>query len=148
MSRASSGVNLLAELREELGLSSLFISHDLSVVEHFCDRVAVMYLGRIVELAPRHKLWRQPLHPYTHTLLDAAPLPDPTRRRGRRTLVEGEIPNPIDRPNGCHFHTRCVHKIPICSSVAPPLISRADDHEVACHRAADFYTPIPKETYV
>lgn len=141
-------LNLLADLREELGLSYLFISHDLSVVEHFCDRVAVMYLGRIVELAPRHKLWSQPLHPYTHTLLDAAPLPDPTRRRGRRTLVEGEIPNPIDRPNGCHFHTRCVHKIPICSSVAPPLISRADDHEVACHRAEDFYTPIPKETYV
>jgi oligopeptide/dipeptide ABC transporter ATP-binding protein len=141
-------LNLLADLREELGLSYLFISHDLSVVEHFCDRVAVMYLGRIVELAPRHKLWSQPLHPYTHTLLDAAPLPDPTRRRGRRTLVEGEIPNPIDRPNGCHFHTRCVHKIPICSSVAPPLISRADGHEVACHRAEDFYTPIPKETYV
>jgi oligopeptide/dipeptide ABC transporter ATP-binding protein len=141
-------LNLLADLREELGLSYLFISHDLSVVEHFCDRVAVMYLGRIVELAPRHKLWSQPLHPYTHTLLDAAPLPDPTRRRGRRTLVEGEIPNPIDRPNGCHFHTRCVHKIPICSSVAPPLISRADDHQVACHRAEDFYTPIPKETYV
>jgi oligopeptide/dipeptide ABC transporter ATP-binding protein len=141
-------LNLLADLREELGLSYLFISHDLSVVEHFCDRVAVMYLGRIVELAPRHRLWSQPLHPYTHTLLDAAPLPDPTRRRGRRSLVEGEIPNPIDRPNGCHFHPRCVHKIPICSSVAPPLISRADDHEVACHRAEDFYTPIPKETYV
>lgn len=141
-------LNLLADLREELGLSYLFISHDLSVVEHFCDRVAVMYLGRIVELAPRHRLWSQPLHPYTHTLLDAAPLPDPTRRRGRRSLVEGEIPNPIDRPNGCHFHTRCVHKIPICSSVTPPLISRADGHEVACHRAEDFYTAIPKETYV
>ena len=141
-------LNLLADLREEFGLSYLFISHDLSVVEHFCDRVAVMYLGRIVELAPRHRLWSQPLHPYTQTLLDAAPLPDPTRRRGRRTLVQGEIPNPIDRPSGCHFHTRCAHKIPICSSVAPPLLSRAEGHEVACHRAEYFYTPKPEETYV
>ena len=141
-------LNLLADLREELGLSYLFISHDLSVVEHFCDRVAVMYLGRIVELAPRKTLWQQPLHPYTRALLDAAPLPDPTRRRGRRPLLQGEIPSPIDPPTGCHFHSRCPHKIAKCEAVAPPLLTRADGHQVACHLADDFYTPKQEQTHV
>ena len=141
-------LNLLADLREEFGLSYLFISHDLSVVEHFCDRVAVMYLGRIVELASRKTLWRQPLHPYTRALLDAAPLPDPTRRRGRRPLLEGEIPSPIDPPMGCHFHSRCPHKIAKCETAAPPLVTRADGHQVACHLAEDFYSPKQEEIYV
>lgn len=141
-------LNLLADLREEFGLSYLFISHDLSVVEHFCDRVAVMYLGRIVELASRKTLWRQPLHPYTRALLDAAPLPDPTRRRGRRPLLEGEIPSPIDPPTGCHFHSRCPHKIAKCETAAPPLVTRADGHQVACHLAEDFYSPKQEEIYV
>ena len=141
-------LNLLADLREEFGLSYLFISHDLSVVEHFCDRVAVMYLGRIVELASRKTLWRQPLHPYTRALLDAAPLPDPTRRRGRRPLLEGEIPSPINPPTGCHFHSRCPHKIKKCETVAPPLVTRADGHQVACHLAEDFYSPKQEEIHV
>lgn len=141
-------LNLLADLRDELGLSYLFISHDLSVVEHFCDRVAVMYLGRIVELAPRKTLWQQPLHPYTRALLEAAPLPDPTRRRGRRPLLEGEIPSPIDPPTGCHFHSRCPHKIAKCETAAPPLVTRADGHQVACHLAESFYTPKQEEIHV
>lgn len=141
-------LNLLADLRQELGLSYLFISHDLSVVEHFCDRVAVMYLGRIVELAPRKTLWSQPLHPYTRALLEAAPLPDPTRRRGRRPLLEGEIPSPLNPPTGCHFHSRCSHKIAKCETVAPPLVTRADGHQVACHLAEDFYTPKQKDNHV
>ena len=141
-------LNLLADLREELGLSYLFISHDLSVVEHFCDRVAVMYLGRIVELAPRKTLWSQPLHPYTRALLEAAPLPDPTRRRGRRPLLEGEIPSPLNPPTGCHFHTRCPHKIAKCETVAPSLVTRADGHQVACHLAEDFYTPKQEDKHV
>ena len=141
-------LNLLADLREELGLSYLFISHDLSVVEHFCDRVAVMYLGRIVELASRKTLWQRPLHPYTRELLKAAPLPDPTRRRGRRPLLEGEIPSPIDPPTGCHFHTRCPHKISKCETEAPPLLTRADGHQVACHLADDFYMPKQEDVNV
>ena len=141
-------LNLLADLREELGLSYLFISHDLSVVEHFCDRVAVMYLGRIVELAPRKTLWSQPLHPYTRALLEAAPLPDPTRRRGRRQLLQGEIPSPINPPSGCHFHSRCPHKIAKCETIVPPLVTRADGHQVACHLADDFYPSKQEETHV
>ena len=141
-------LNLLADLREELGLSYLFISHDLSVVEHFCDRVAVMYLGRIVELASRKTLWQQPLHPYTRALLEAAPLPDPTRRRGRRQLLQGEIPSPINPPSGCHFHSRCPHKIAKCETIVPPLVTRADGHQVACHLADDFYPSKQEETHV
>ena len=133
-------LNLLADLKQEFGLSYLFISHDLSVVEYVCDRVAVMYLGRIVEIAPRQKLWQKPLHPYTQALLDAVPLPDPTRRRGRRTLLDGEIPSPVNPPSGCRFHTRCPLQIPRCVTETPLLTTDSEGHQVACHRAFESST--------
>ena len=128
-------LNLLADLKAEFGLAYLFISHDLSVVEYVCDRVAVMYLGLIVEIAPRQRLWQQPLHPYTRALLDAAPMPDPTRRRGRRVMLDGEIPSPVNPPSGCRFRTRCPLQIPRCATETPHLVSAGAGHLVACHRA-------------
>ena len=133
-------LNLLADLKAEFGLAYLFISHDLSVVEYVCDRVAVMYLGKIVEIAPRQRLWQQPLHPYTKALLDAAPLPDPTRRRGRRAMLDGEIPSPVDIPSGCRFRTRCPVQIPRCATETPHPLSAGDGHLVACHRAFETFT--------
>jgi len=134
-------INLLVDLQREHGLSYLFISHDLSVVQHIADRVAVMYLGKIVEHSPRARLWSQPLHPYTRALIDAVPVPDPEQPGLRdQGLIEGEIPSSIDPPSGCHFRTRCPFAAAVCAEREPPLRKIAEEHWVACHfveRAAD-----------
>jgi oligopeptide transport system ATP-binding protein len=127
-------VNLLKDLQEELGLSYLFVAHDLGVVRHVSDRVAVMYLGRIVESAPAAKLYDHPLHPYSNALLSAVPIPDPKLNFERERLVlEGDVPSPIDPPSGCHFHTRCPWSTDVCVVNDPVLEELEDSHVVACH---------------
>ncbi|MBR7122951.1 MAG: ABC transporter ATP-binding protein [Oscillospiraceae bacterium] len=125
-------VNLLQKLQQEYGLTYLFISHDLSVVEHICDTVAVMYLGKIVEYAPTKALFDKPLHPYTQALFSAIPVPDPNHKL-QRILLQGNIPSPIDPPSGCRFHPRCPHAMDICSRVVPVLAKVDADHTCACH---------------
>ncbi|MBL8325044.1 MAG: ATP-binding cassette domain-containing protein [Rubrivivax sp.] len=125
-------LNLLIDLQEERGLAYLFVSHDLAVVEHIGHRIAVMYLGRIVELADNAELFGAPLHPYTEALLAAAPLPEPGLRR-ERLIVQGDVPSPMTPPPGCHFHTRCPHAQPRCRTEAPPLAEVKPAHWVACH---------------
>jgi oligopeptide/dipeptide ABC transporter ATP-binding protein len=125
-------VNLLKDLQEEFGLTYLFISHDLGVIEHVCDRVAVMYLGRIVEIADSEQLYLRPSHPYTEALLNAVPVPDPQRHR-RRQILSGEIPSPVNPPTGCHFHPRCPYAREICRQEYPPLIEQANGHRAACY---------------
>ncbi len=127
-------VNLLGELQDRLGLSYVFVAHDLSVVRHVSDRIAVMYLGKIVEVAPAEELYDKPIHPYSVALLAAIPIPDPRENRARtRTVVEGEPPSPLDPPPGCRFHTRCPHATDVCRTVEPPLMAYAGGHLAACH---------------
>nr|WP_152539114.1 dipeptide ABC transporter ATP-binding protein [Fervidicella metallireducens] len=127
-------VNMLEDLQEQLGLTYLFIAHDLSMVKHISNRVGVMYLGKMVEMAESNELYTKPLHPYTQALLSAIPIPDPDESEGRkRILLEGEIPSPIDPPPGCRFRVRCKYAKPICAEKQPEFKDMGGEHYVACH---------------
>ncbi len=125
-------LNLLKELQDEFDLTFLFIAHDLSVVKHMSDRIGVMYLGGLVEVAEKNSLYAEPLHPYTQALISAIPEPDPRKKKGR-IILEGDVPSPIDPPKGCTFHPRCAHAKPECQQVKPTLKEVKPGHRVACH---------------
>ncbi|MEV5429324.1 dipeptide ABC transporter ATP-binding protein [Streptomyces sp. NPDC052701] len=141
-------VNLMDDLQEELGLTYVIIAHDLSVVRHVSDRIAVMYLGKIVELADRDQLYRSPMHPYTKALLSAVPVPDPRRRHAKseRILLQGDVPSPIAPPSGCRFHTRCWKATQICGTTEPPLAELRPGQRVACHHPENFEDQQPQDT--
>jgi peptide/nickel transport system ATP-binding protein len=126
-------INLLSDLRERFGLTMLFISHDLDVVEYLCDRIVVLYLGKVMEVAPAKALYKTPKHPYTEALLEASPRPDPEARRGRR-LLEGDIPSPVDPPSGCVFRTRCPYALDACAAAVPALREVTPGRFKACIR--------------
>lgn len=135
-------LNLLIDLQEEYKLAYLFISHDLAVMRHISHRIAVMYLGRIVELTDKRRLFTTPLHPYTEALLSAAPIPDPKKKR-QRMIIQGDVPSPAKPPSGCHFHTRCPFAVPTCREVDPPLVEVSPGHHVACIRREVGADPAP-----
>jgi oligopeptide/dipeptide ABC transporter ATP-binding protein len=127
-------VNLLDDLQDDMGLSYVFIAHDLSVVRHVSDHIAVMYLGKLMEVSPARELYNKPMHPYTEALLEAIPIPDPEENsRRERNVIGGEPPNPINPPSGCRFHTRCSYATDVCSAVEPPLAEYGGGHVTACH---------------
>jgi oligopeptide transport system ATP-binding protein len=127
-------INLMEDLQEQFNLTYLFIAHDLSVVRHISDRVAVMYLGKLVELADRNELYENPLHPYTKALLSAVPIPDPVVEKKReRIILTGDVPSPINPPSGCHFHTRCPYVMDVCREDEPAFADQGGGHYVACH---------------
>ncbi|WP_119072412.1 ABC transporter ATP-binding protein [Aggregatilinea lenta] len=130
-------VNLLQKLQDELGLTYLFIAHDLSMVRHLCDRVAVMYLGKVVEVAESEELYTNPLHPYTQALLSAVPVPDPVIEEQRqRIILKGDVPSPLNPPKGCNFNTRCPVSVDVCFDEDPELLEVLPEHWVACHRVS------------
>lgn len=129
-------INLMQDLKEKMGMSYLFIGHDLAVVRHIADRIAVMYLGRIVEVAPRDELFDRPMHPYTQALMAAIPVAHP-RLRHERNRVRGELPSPLSPPKGCHFHPRCPFAQDICRAETPPLRQMGDKHQASCHFAEE-----------
>jgi oligopeptide transport system ATP-binding protein len=127
-------LNLFHDLQDELGLTYMFIAHDLGVVRHVSDRIAVMYLGKIVEVSPAEELYTRPIHPYTEALLSAVPIPDPDRSAQReRIVLQGDVPSPISPPSGCRFHPRCRYATEICARIEPPLVSYGSGHLAACH---------------
>lgn len=137
-------INLLEELQNEFALTYLFIAHDLAVIRHICDRVAVMYLGKVVEMGGWREVYNEPHHPYTQSLLSAAPVPDPEKQRQRsRIILKGDVPSPIKLPSGCRFHTRCpIAQFPLCGEQEPPLREVAPGHLAACHFARAFPVPV------
>ncbi|MFD6309069.1 ABC transporter ATP-binding protein, partial [Streptomyces sp. NPDC060223] len=141
-------VNLMDDLQTELGLTYVIIAHDLSVVRHVSDRIAVMYLGKIVELADRTSLYETPMHPYTKALMSAVPVPDPKRRgaKSERILLKGDVPSPISPPSGCRFHTRCWKATEICKTTEPPLIELKPGQQVACHHPENADDQAPQDT--
>jgi oligopeptide transport system ATP-binding protein len=137
-------INLLEELQDKLGLTYLFIAHGLAVVKHISDRVAVMYLGKVVELAEGSKLYSMPMHPYTQALLSAVPIPDPkVEKRRKRIILEGDVPSPLNPPSGCHFHTRCPIAIEKCKVEEPPFVDYGGGHFAACWRARESIDLLP-----
>ncbi|WTX76745.1 dipeptide ABC transporter ATP-binding protein [Streptomyces sp. NBC_00647] len=140
-------VNLMDDLQSELGLTYVIIAHDLSVVRHVSDRIAVMYLGKIVELADRSSLYEAPMHPYTKALMSAVPVPDPKRRgaKSERILLKGDVPSPIAPPSGCRFHTRCWKATQICKTTEPPLIELKPGQQVACHHPENAADQAPQD---
>ncbi|MEV7150637.1 dipeptide ABC transporter ATP-binding protein [Streptomyces sp. NPDC093084] len=141
-------VNLLDDLQQELGLTYVIIAHDLSVVRHVSDRIAVMYLGKIVELADRESLYKAPMHPYTKALMSAVPIPDPRRKNAKsdRILLKGDVPSPISPPSGCRFHTRCWKATEICRTTEPVLVELKPGQQVACHHPESFEDQAPQDT--